>query len=103
MNPKCSFCYKEEKGRKHGPEVTDILCSSCVAKLVRMPFSDLEQALEIAKEKNLLDKVFWLERFIGEKQQEVGTYVRKTKKTRGDLDRSRTMRKTRTGIRFQVS
>ncbi len=84
----CLFCNSEEKNCKTDPG-TDFICSGCVILLAGVDQSDLKKAFIKAEETGLTNKASALQSFIIEDEYN----VRKTKKSKRNMERERPLRK----------
>ena len=86
----CLFCNGQEPNYKPGPDV-DFICSRCVQLLLSVSQDNLKLALVKAKEKGLQSKASAIKSFIVEDE----INVRKTKKFKRNMERTRPLRKIR--------
>lgn len=85
----CLFCNCPERSYKPSPDV-EYICSSCVQLLLQATKEDLQRALAKAEEMELENKVLALKSFIVEDE-----HYGKTKNSKRDLVRKRSMRTAR--------
>ena len=86
----CLFCNEPEKNYKPGPDI-DSICSRCVTLLAGAEQDDFKKVHAKAIEKGFKDKASALKSFIIEDEYN----VRKTKKSKRNLERKRPVRKAR--------
>ena len=86
----CLFCNGEEKNCKSEPG-KDYICSLCVILLAGANQDDLKRALAKAEEKGFRNKASAIKSFIIEDE----INVRKTKKFKRNMERTKPLRKIR--------
>jgi len=104
MNPDratCLLCYSQAtqfdliRGKhiesKHPEDVTGLVCSKCVQRLLSAPQDKIEQAYQLALDRGLTEKAKILENFLEE-----GQIVGETRESKRDMVRKGALREIRT-------
>jgi hypothetical protein len=89
MNEVCLFCNETDKSYKADPDVY-FICGTCVQLLLQADQNDLKKAHFKAIEKGYPGKAKAIESFLHEDE-----YYGKTKKSKRNMERKRSLRKVR--------